>query len=352
MPDDTYVPGRALTIRHHVPPPPHRSWDAREQHLKIYDYERSEILTRLDWCLAFPPVETEESPWPEEATLRIAKTLHLVQHGPRILSCAVDGWPDKSYIAKIYDPLYYADPFDYELHYSNEAACYEDVWRAGYEGTYTPKFYGTWTCDIPIDDPACVQQTRPVRMVLLEEIRGVTMSTIIENDLTFSIPPLERLKLMAKVLELDSKLEFVGVRCLDLAPRNVLLEGWDLEMLRQQLDSGGFYKAPRVVLFDFNHAMAIDRPYCHEGRLQTPKPLNPIYQWWWGCPSEFRAWVPRPYCLQARVKAWKGWMKSVFYKSAEYSSYRDVGMDDSWSEDYEETDEVETVPPEPDRPEW
>jgi serine/threonine protein kinase len=305
----------------------------------------------LDWCLKFPPIETEESPWPEEATLRINKALHLGKYGPRVVSCAVDGWSDESYVAKIYDPLFYDDPFNYEVHYSNEAACYEDIWEGGYEGTYTPKFYGTWTCDLPIDDPTSVQKTRPVRMVLLEEIRGITIYTIIDNDLTFSVPPVERLNLMAKILELDSKLEYIGVRNQDLAPRNILLEGWDLDMLREWLNSEGSYKVPRVVLFDFNHALAFDRPYCHEGRIPVPKPLNPIYKWWRSCPLEFRAWVPRPYCLHHRRKAWKGWMKSVFYKSAEYSSYREVGLDDYWREDYEETDEVETVPPEPDHPE-
>lgn len=313
-PDFPYHSGLTLTIRPHTPPAPfgltgYTKGSERQQ------ARREEIakVSQSEWCLRNPLAET-----PPHSGDAETQTLEIVQgiackdgRGAQVVRCHLGDDKDRSYVAKIYDPLYYsyADPefgspvdvtYMADEHYSREAAAFEDIKAAGVDGQFSPKYYGSWTFDMLL---LGTSEVRPVRLVLLEWLDGVDLWSIMERDGAnngfHTIPPEERLEIFAKAAEAETKLDYYGVIHRDFSPRNVMI-------VDQATDEGS---RKRVLLIDLNNSTCINRPNFRDRQFRTtdPIPTSPRYLWWGGCPNEFSQWVPDPHRSQDAV--FNGWLE-------------------------------------------
>jgi hypothetical protein len=179
-----YVPGAKLRIHRHIPPKPFgRGYPLR-------DNERLPVLRRMlrqttlvDLCLSNPPLEGTIQP-EQSRELEVIEQLAAEDgRGPQVFVCRLDDGQE-TYVAKAYDPMYYGfrDPviphFPWDVtheadgDYSREAAAYGQIEATqGFSGTEVPKYYGSWTFDLPIT-LRLGTVARPVRMILMEHIHG------------------------------------------------------------------------------------------------------------------------------------------------------------------------------------
>ncbi|POR37867.1 Uncharacterized protein TPAR_01935 [Tolypocladium paradoxum] len=340
-PDLPYHSGLNLRIRRHVPPPPF----GKRVYAKGSERQESppqliREVTQSEWCLRHPPADTPLHP---DATVH---SLHVIdevacedERGAQVVRCCLDQDEARVYVAKIYDPLYYSfgnrgagSAVDVtwlaDQHYSREAAAYEDLKKAGVDGVLVPEYYGSWTFDMPLLGSPPVM--RPVRMVLIEWLQGVSMYSLIESNQVSRIPPEQRLRILAAAMEVECKLAFHGVRHNDFAPRNVMLVGSSIET-----------QVPRVLLVDLNKSVALTRPNCFYTKSGATRPINPRYRYWGGCPIEFFSWVPQPH--RSRSPAFKGWLKTQWEHSEKFAD-RTEGL--LKRKDYDEP--IEIVAPLPD----
>ncbi|KAF5026742.1 hypothetical protein F66182_1161 [Fusarium sp. NRRL 66182] len=305
-PELPYRLGLSLAIRAHIPPPPFGFAYFKEAAPRpLANWTDLDGKTQSEWCLEHPPVDTPSHP---DTTIR---HLHMLEElacrdgrGAQVLRCSIsDGNDDRVYVAKIYDPLYYAyvesiDDVTWKADrdYSCEAAAYEDLKKAAVDGSLAPKYYGSWTLNM--DYPARPQATRPVRMILMEWIPdSVTMQHLLDRGIPARISPQHRLDILAKAMEVFSEMEFYGVKHEDFAPRNVLLVGPEIES-----------RMPGVMLFDFNMSAVFSRPTCKRRREKSKLPISPQYLFWGECPIEFYDWVPKSH--RSRRPMFLGWLKS------------------------------------------
>ncbi|KAL2885059.1 Protein kinase-like domain protein [Ceratocystis lukuohia] len=155
--------------------------------------------TQTEWCSQHPVIDTPPHP---DKTIHHLHVLEEVAcrdgRGAQVLRCSLDdSSDDTTYIAKIYDPLYYSyvDSYDdptwrADRDYSSEAAAYEELKRVGVDGSLAPKYYGSWTFDMIPD--------------------SVTMQFIVEGGFRGSMSPQHRLDILAKAFEVNSKIDFHG----------------------------------------------------------------------------------------------------------------------------------------------
>lgn len=139
-----------------------------------------------------------------------------------------------------------------DANYASEAAAYEDLMELDMDGHLTPHYHGSWTFDLPVPSPHS-PSTRSVRMILIEDIRGRSMGDILEDYLETFILPKHRLAVLARVMEIYSVLEYVGIVHMDLAPRNVMIMGVDFNTWPN-------HTMPEVLLIDFNRCALLNRP--------------------------------------------------------------------------------------------
>ncbi|KAK5990329.1 hypothetical protein PT974_08596 [Cladobotryum mycophilum] len=224
--------------------------------------------------------------------------------GSQILRCQLGEDTSQEYVAKVYDPLYYQygpdRPDDVtwraEHDYSREAAAYEELDAKGVAGAFTPKYFGSWTFDMPLVVEPYV--ARPVRMILLGWIEGgVTMKSLVETNRVKNIPPNQRLEILAKAMEVECGILFHGVNQRDFAPRNIILAGPDVEN-----------EMPDIYLFNFNASTVFSRPNFRYPKPITSRAFCPRYRYWGQCPAEFVDWVPKPH--RTRRPAFLGWLKT------------------------------------------
>lgn len=339
-PEFPYLAGLDLRIRHHTPPPPfgitgYYKGPERQQSPPQPIRE----ATQSEWCLQHPPADTPAHP---DATVHSLRVIDQVAckdgRGAQVVRCCLDQDEARVYVAKIFDPLYYSyadqgfgSAVDVtwlaDQQYSREAAAYEDLQAAGVDGLLAPKYYGSWTFDMPLlGSPVAM---RAVRMVLMEWLQGVSMYSLIESNQVTRIPPQQRLNILAAAMEVECKVFFHGVRHGDFAPRNIMLVGSNMDT-----------QVPRVFLVDFNNAACIGRPNCKWKKPDTTLPVNPRYRYWATCPNQFLPWVPQPH--RSRRSVFKGWLKTQWEHS------KDFAVPSEWLHfrDYDEP--VEMVPPLPD----
>ncbi|ODH45038.1 hypothetical protein ACO22_00430 [Paracoccidioides brasiliensis] len=173
-------------------------------------------------------------------------TVHMVDKTPEIS----DSIPtDKYLVAKLYDPLYFdheqddVDPFRYtDLAYSHETAAYRLLYPL--EGTVIPKYYGSFTLELPIPNK---KTSRSIRLILIEKVPGISMQRLNPTNHTRS----ERQNILKAIVDAESMLYAHDILHRDIHPRNVLV-----------LDS-----AHRcVVLIDFG--------YCGIGRTPSNSPAE------------------------------------------------------------------------------
>ncbi|KAF1730416.1 hypothetical protein CRV24_009879 [Beauveria bassiana] len=145
---------------------------------------------------------------------------------------AVQGQPlpfsvtrDAVVAAKFYDPLYndhiLIDAWkSVDYSYRNEAQAYQRL--RPLQGVVVPRFYGSYTVDMPVPQAALQHhhaQPRPVRLVLYEYINGTQLSSA-EGRL-YSTK--QRQAIMQKVLNSFSKMRQLGVYHLDFHPGNIVV---------------------------------------------------------------------------------------------------------------------------------
>ncbi|ERF74998.1 hypothetical protein EPUS_08043 [Endocarpon pusillum Z07020] len=119
---------------------------------------------------------------------------------------------------------------------------------------------------------------RPVRLILMEFIEGVTMFELDPDKLSEQ----QSTNIMVKAIDGYAALQHHGVNHGDFSPRNVLCSGNDLGSVTL-----------RVVLFDFNNSIVLRLANL---RRTPPKlPVSPIVGYWRGGPPEFSpGWIPYP----------------------------------------------------------
>ncbi|CAG9986295.1 unnamed protein product [Clonostachys byssicola] len=327
-----YRPGIVLAITEHIPPEPFRpdfydlSWYRKAA-------PEAEVMAsgQLGWCLKYPQVETQPKEGAQQHSLKI---LQLISGGynrrSQVFKCQLDGDEEKVYMAKAYDPAFSAEyPLDVtwaaDASYSTEAAAYEDIKRFGYDGTFSPKYYGSWTFNLPFlklpwlkgrDQSA---NTRPVRMILMEYIEGLDFEEIFRVKVELLLSPQERLYVLNDVLKATAFLQFAGVSHRDPFPRNVILRGSS----SAATDATSDRTAGKVVIIDFEHAVATRRPNCLYAAPREDKPINPIYRHWRHSPTEWFCLVPEPFF--SNYAEWQKWMKDSWLNNRSFS--KPLGME-------------------------
>lgn len=118
-------------------------------------------MSQTKHVVTFPPLETPAPAQPKTARLIVIKSLAIGNaRGAQIVLCSViphgqeeNASPFQA-VAKIYDPLYYSFvtdighcPSDVVLRadsdYTQEAAAYEHLERAGQTGSFAPAYFGS-----------------------------------------------------------------------------------------------------------------------------------------------------------------------------------------------------------------
>jgi hypothetical protein len=162
------------------------------------DYLRSVPQSKV--LVDKPPLETEPPISPKTARLAVTAPIAVgAARGSQMISCTihplVDGGGAQPFqaAAKIYDPLSYS--FQAELgggpqdvvhcadeDYSQEAADYEQLLKAGETGLSAPLYYGSWAFRLPIKSNG-KPYSRLVRLILIEQLSGTTIrDTRIQNN--------------------------------------------------------------------------------------------------------------------------------------------------------------------------
>ncbi|TLD03249.1 uncharacterized protein PgNI_12486 [Pyricularia grisea] len=181
-------------------------------------------------------------------------------HGAQIVVCKLDGEP-KTYVAKIYDPLYYSfvdqdlpymprsTTIQADQDYCNEANVYAGLRYTALAGNEIPAYQGSFTFDMPLDLPESRgRHMRPVRLIIMEHIEGA--KTMEDMDPS-SLPASLRLDILAQLFAANIALMNCGVLHSDLCERNILIRL--PKTTQEDCGEGKDDDIPlRVVLFDFN----------------------------------------------------------------------------------------------------
>ena len=128
-------------------------------------------------------------------------------------------------VAKLYDPLYhdhsdYTDPFLYvDLEYARESAAYKYLHDR--EGKGIPEYYGSYSTEI--SHPG--QGSRTVRLVLVEYVDGVPMTTL-PTDVSQDF----RKAVMKQVVDIESQLYKINLRHRDIHPQNIIIQGINTDL--------------------------------------------------------------------------------------------------------------------------
>ncbi|KAI7778581.1 hypothetical protein LA080_002003 [Diaporthe eres] len=264
----------------------------------------------------------------------------------QVVQCRVDGIRGPL-VAKVFDPLYRWEDVALdepqspvgltESEWSREAAAYERIRERGLDGTYTPRFEGCWSFDMPYElelglasdsaaghittaatmtggrqsgsagrkrrresskEPArrTIKVTRTVRLLLMEYIPGDSILHLLETGAYRDIPPDVRMDLLARIGEAQSALWHIRVSHGDSHSRNVVVgvkeddhhssscshpgkgeEGAkNGQKWREERGQGA--REWRVVLIDFGKSVVMDLPNARinlKGRLPPAMPLPP-----------------------------------------------------------------------------
>jgi serine/threonine protein kinase len=278
-----YIPGQDFVIRSHDPPAP----TTASLSLKFDGARERESKHPLERCLLHPPLQGSTG----STTMRV-KILGTVRagdgHSAQLVTIQafyidrkmINAPPsDVHLIAKFYDPLYFdheqddVDPFLCTDHdYSHETAVYKALCQ--FQGTIIPRFYGSYTCQLPIPGG---KTSRSVRLILVENVPGISMQNLKPLDFTQS----ERQNILKAVVDAESLLYTHNVRHMDVHPRNILVLRSDDATLR-------------VVLIDFGKSL-IGRVHYRASPGEEQKyipgvPISPLLRWnqaWWHDRQDF-----------------------------------------------------------------
>lgn len=338
-----YIPGFTVEIRRHVPPPPfggpHYGKGTRQG--LSGNYLRG--ATHSELVIDHPGLGTPLPASSETAQLTVMTLISVGEvRGAQIVACEISSQDEgnETYraVAKIYDPMYYSfecnsshQPHDTvcqaDSDYSREAAAYEHLQKNVSSSSFAPQYFGSWTFDLIIRrGDREVSKTRPVRMILMERLDGMSTmrdmrvrnSPIPEaSDDAFHYPEDFRLEVLAVAMDGYARMLHSGLDQRDFASRNIML---DMSVKRapfgQDVPMVSGIPLPRIVLVGYNTSIVHSlRTAAQQGdHLQqhrtTPLPINPM-QLWWGMPmNEFVGWVPHEWHSTPRLK--REWLQKRF----------------------------------------
>lgn len=328
-PENPYRKGKVLEVKKHKACPPFgANYPDYEGVRKCAPERELRGKTLVELCVDRPPVGGDVLADEKPQTLEITDEIRVKEDGgAQIVVCRLSGL-QQEVVAKIYDPLYYgfanrmwsAQPrdvtYEADMDYAREVAALSEL-DDQLGGTDVPKYYGSWTFQIPLDLPDG-RKTRDVRLVLMEHIKGTVMTDL--KPESFSEPT--RMDLVARMVEAVSRILFAGVRHGDVSQRNVMvcLAGPD--------------KVERVALIDFNYAVVsrLDNMRAvSPGAKPDPKPAklpNPINKWWGGALYAVAGeWLPESW--EFRLRALQEWLYERYFESEEYEPpWRELNWDE------------------------
>lgn len=272
-PSIPYVKGAAFEIYRHEPPEP----TAFSQVANKRDLDEQERMTILERCLVHPPLPGKLVESVPSLSLHVVKQVSVNDgQSAQIVLC------EGNIVAKFYDPLYAAiptkhnavdgDPFRCADHdYSHEAAAYKALSKLSESQSsvaqHFPRYFGSYTCMLPTP----TGNTRAVRLILIEFIRGTCMCEL--DPTRHPLPQSFRKNIMAKIIDAESSLSMAGLVHRDLYPRNIILCGFngDRETMADTNCS-----SIRVVILDFGSSRI-----CHRRSRadSTGRPISPILRW-------------------------------------------------------------------------
>ncbi|PHH90793.1 hypothetical protein CDD83_2642 [Cordyceps sp. RAO-2017] len=295
-PELPYHGGLSLRIRGHTPPAPFGPGYYKGPECQECPPQPIREVTQSEWCLQHPPADTRPPADLTVHNLRVVDELACEDgRGPQVFRCHLDQDESTFYVARIYHALYYS--------YADRSFG-TAVDKAGVDGLFAPKYYGSWIFDLTLTD---LQTTRPVRMTLMEWIPGSSLQSLVDTDRVYRVAPDQRRNILAIAMEVESKIAFHGVRHDDFAPRNTILVPC----------KGDLDDAPRVLLVDFNNSIALGRPNSKYKRPEVTLPLSLMYLYWPAFPNDFHLWAPEPH--RSRRAAFKGWLKCRWENSTEFT---------------------------------
>lgn len=326
-PENPYKKGLSLTIHRHEACPPFG------QDYAFYTDLRDRVLekdlrhkTLVDLCLEQSPMEGKTN-YEDNRSLSIVKELRVKSDGgAQLVVCHLDD-DDQDYVAKIYDSLYYGFSdtmwpdlprdvtFESDMDYCREVAAYEemDEWVGGLD---VPKFHGSWAFQISLNLPTG-RRMRDVRMILIERVPGTTMLEFNRDTISES----ERLETLARMSEVISRIDFIGVHHHDISQRNIMV-----------CDGEKAGKVRRIVLIDFNMS-TVERldNFEEEYGPREPgadKPPNPLDRWWGGgWYGGFWEWLPERW--EKRLRPLQEWMYERWGKSDDFAPlFRELEWDE------------------------
>ncbi|KAI0431901.1 P-loop containing nucleoside triphosphate hydrolase protein [Xylaria sp. FL1042] len=338
QPQCPYLPGFAIRITEHEPPPPFGlpsyPLGTRSFPSDAWLRETPQILQ----VIGNPPQDTtwRSSSPPRTATFNITKGISIGQNrGAQLVVCEVLVCGQKSpytAVAKIYDPLYYSPRHSFaesvpqdvvlvaDTDYSCEAAAYSylQTTKSLQKPGFAPEYYGSWTFELPLTLQG-KKYRRSIRLILIEHLPGSSIRDLYKRkhgDYSFdnSSEPnafhydeAYRLDVLAELFEGIVRQHYAGIDQHDLAPRNVML----VPSPEDAIPPGC---VPRVVLIDYNGARVYE--YTKYGRFPSQDlslPINPAQYFWHGAPVDFYGWAPlRWFYRHQGTRAYQEWLLTRF----------------------------------------
>lgn len=324
-PANPYKKGQILEIRKHSACAPFGQDYPNYEGIPEYASERELRLTTLvELCLDRPAPRGETAVDQKPQTLEILKEIRSGDgSGAQIVVCRFSG-SQEDLVAKIYDPLYYgfADrmwsdrprdvTFDAHMDYCREVAAYSEL-NGMLGGKEIPKYYGSWTFQLPLELPGSKSTKRDIRLVLMEYVRGTQMTYLSPE----SVPEAVGMEIVTKLVEVRAKIQFAGVEHGDVSQRNIMvcLAGPDI--------------VERVAFVDFNYAVVhrldnYEQKFFGRSRIRRPKSNklpNPIDLWWGGALYGVAGeWLPKSWGM--RLRACQEWLYERYGSSEDYEPPR------------------------------
>ena len=285
-------------------------------------------VTQTKHVLTHPPLETAAPSMPKAAQLTITKSLAIGNsRGAQLVVCSItpktSGATPFTAVAKVFDPLYYSFsdklvgmPVDVvrmaDQDYSREAVAYEYLRKMGHTGSFTPKYFGSWTFTLPVSDENKTHQ-RPVRLVLIEYLNGTSIKDLYARNSPEPNVELDalhfdkgyRLGVLARLLDGVVRQKHVGLDQRDIPPRNVIL------VPKLQEKPGPSQPPPRVVLVDYNNSIVYEKTINGKDAIPVSKlPRNPMELYWTESLPEFAGWIPPEWYSNPRLR--QEWLRDQF----------------------------------------
>jgi serine/threonine protein kinase len=270
------VPGQEFWVFSHVPPSP----PLRQGSFNPVTWKENSEMSPMERCILHPPALGQTGTDPIH--LKVVEPIrtgdnHAAQlvtvrilHAPQNLSMAL---PMNEYlVAKFYDPLYFdhnnddGDPCLWvDKAYTHETAAYEML--RPLQGTTVPRYYGSYTLELPVPDK---EATRSIRLIIMELVPGIDMRSL--NPADFSRET--RQNLMKAIVDAESLIYAHNVHHRDTHPRNIMVFPQSLQTTSIQ-----------ILLIDFGnseHRVPSWAGWCTPEVAQhflPGVPITPILRW-------------------------------------------------------------------------